>query len=339
MVFDCSVIIPLYNKSAYIERALRSVASQACRPREIIVVDDGSRDDGAAKVAAFAETLKAQNELSSAMPPIILIRQENAGVSAARNRGIGEASGDWVAFLDADDVYLPWFFEELIELARLRPDADLIATNFAEVAGDFDAADVARAHGSGEQGQTISREVVADFFDRWWRGSFFFTSSVCVRRSVLDDFGTPFKVGEQHGEDLDLFFRIAEDGILAWSPRVSSIYAIGVPDSLMHGGTELSPVPAFERLKARAQSGQFPGKQLSGAQRVVATYWMTIARARIEAGDVAGAWALLSDPVTRHRPIYWLRTAAITAASAVRRAVPLKTQGLTASSKTQKSKP
>ncbi len=339
MVFDCSVIIPLYNKGAYIERALRSVAAQTCRPREIIVVDDGSRDDGADKVAAFAETQRAVNGQSFAMPPITLFRQENAGVSAARNRGIAEASGEWVAFLDADDVYLPWFTEELIELARLRPDAELIATNFAEVAGDFDTAAVARDHVAGVEGEPVSREVVPDFFDRWWQGSFFFTSSVCVRRSVLDGFDQPFKVGEQHGEDLDLFFRIAEAGIVAWSPRVSSIYAVGIPDSLMHGGTELSPVPAFERLKARTKSGRFPKRQLPGAQRAVATYWMTIARARLHAGDFAGAWALLGDPVTRHRPIYWLRTAGMAAASAGRRVVPLKTAGLPASTKPQKSKP
>lgn len=333
MVFDCSVVIPLYNKSAYIERALRSVAQQSIPPREIIVVDDGSRDDGGDKVAAIAAGAGA-----ASMPPITLIRQENAGVSAARNRGIAEASGAWVAFLDADDVFLPWFLEELSELSRLRPDADVLATDFAELAGDFDLAGVAGARAESNGIGGFVREAVDDFFDRWWRGSFFFTSSVCVRRSVLNGLGQPFKVGEQHGEDLDLFFRLAEAGRIAWSPRVSSIYAVGIQDSLMHGGTELSPVPAFERLKARTLAADFPARHLRGAQRTVATYWMTIARARLKAGDVAGAWALLSDPVTRHRPVYWLRTAALAVASGGRGMFASGRAGLPVSTKTQKSK-
>jgi len=100
-----SVIIPVYNGAATIGRALDSVTSQTYPPQEIIVVDDGSTDASAEIAAAHAG-------------PIRLIRQQNQGVSVARNRGATEASGEWLAFLDADDVYFP---------DRLKWHADWIA--------------------------------------------------------------------------------------------------------------------------------------------------------------------------------------------------------------------
>src|SRR3989442_12041514 len=99
-----SVIIPLFNKAPYIERALSSVAAQTYRDFELIVIDDGSTDEGPRVVEAF-------NDL-----PIRLIRQENAGPGAARNRGLGLAQGELVAFLDADDEWLPSYLSESVRL-------------------------------------------------------------------------------------------------------------------------------------------------------------------------------------------------------------------------------
>lgn len=89
-----SVVIPTYNRVAYITRALDSVAAQTCPPLEIIVVDDGSTD-------GTADMLRRD------YPRVKVIRQANRGVSHARNTGIGAASGDWIAFLDSDDAWLP----------------------------------------------------------------------------------------------------------------------------------------------------------------------------------------------------------------------------------------
>lgn len=94
-----SVVIPLYNKGKYIERALSSVIAQTCPPLEIIVIDDGSTDDGPEKVIALNN------------PMITLVRQENRGPGAARNAGLAIARGKYIAFLDADDEWYPLFLE------------------------------------------------------------------------------------------------------------------------------------------------------------------------------------------------------------------------------------
>ena len=96
-----SVIIPLYNKSKYIARALDSVFVQTYRDFEVIVVDDGSTDDGPEIVKGYSD------------PRIRLIYQVNAGPGAARNRGAEESMGPWLAFLDADDELLPDFLKLL----------------------------------------------------------------------------------------------------------------------------------------------------------------------------------------------------------------------------------
>jgi glycosyltransferase involved in cell wall biosynthesis len=93
-----SVVIPLYNNVPTLRRAVESVLAQTAAPREIICVDDGSRDDPASALAPFGERVR-------------LLRQPNQGPSAARNAGLSIASGDLVSFLDADDYWMPTMLE------------------------------------------------------------------------------------------------------------------------------------------------------------------------------------------------------------------------------------
>ena len=104
-----SVIIPLYQAEATIDRAIDSVLAQTLRPLEIIVVDDGSTDAGPDRVRARAD------------PRIVLIAQANAGCGAARNAGLAAARGDFVAFLDADDEWLPRFLERAVHALERFP--------------------------------------------------------------------------------------------------------------------------------------------------------------------------------------------------------------------------
>ena len=96
-----SVIIPLYNKVREIERTLRSVLRQSVLPLEVIVVDDGSTDGSAEVVESLGS------------PIVKLIKQKNAGVSAARNRAMELAQGEWVALLDGDDWWEDGYLENV----------------------------------------------------------------------------------------------------------------------------------------------------------------------------------------------------------------------------------
>lgn len=119
-----SVVIPLYNKGKYVERALTSVLAQTYQPFEIIVIDDGSTDDGPEKVLKLND------------PEIILIRQENRGPGAARNTGLAKARGKYVSFLDADDEWLPSFLKTgLTLLEDERAKVTLIWTGYYRTPG------------------------------------------------------------------------------------------------------------------------------------------------------------------------------------------------------------
>ena len=89
-----SVIIPVYNRCRLIDRAIKSVLGQTIPPDEIIVIDDGSTDG-------------TDEVIKNSYPDVILLKQENRGVSCARNNGIKNAKGTWVALLDSDDEWLP----------------------------------------------------------------------------------------------------------------------------------------------------------------------------------------------------------------------------------------
>lgn len=118
-----SVIIPLYNKASYIAKAIGSVLAQTYTDYELIIVDDGSKDDSA-RVAEKAIEGRGNCRL---------LRQENAGVSVTRNNGVALSHGDYLCFLDADDWWEPTFLEEMSKLIEEFPDAGIYGTNYTIV--------------------------------------------------------------------------------------------------------------------------------------------------------------------------------------------------------------
>lgn len=122
MAVRISVIIPVYNMEQYIEKSVRSVIDQTWRDLELIVVDDGSTD-------ATGEILR---RLAAQDARIRVIHQENGGVSAARNTGLAEASGEYVAWLDGDDQMQPQALEKL-NAAILETGADMSLCNYENV--------------------------------------------------------------------------------------------------------------------------------------------------------------------------------------------------------------
>jgi GT2 family glycosyltransferase len=131
-----SIVIPLYNKAAYVQRALESISAQTFTDFEVIVVDDGSTDDGASIVQKYSRlTLQ-------------VISQPNAGPGAARNRGISEARGELIAFLDADDEWLPTYLEESVNLlAASGPGVAAVSSGYIEFPADVSREDLWRKRG------------------------------------------------------------------------------------------------------------------------------------------------------------------------------------------------
>ena len=132
-----SVIIPLYNKAPYIRKALESVFAQTYTDYELIVVDDGSTDDSARIAEEYILEVKGAEDsgaetTASRLSPLAfrLIRQANSGVSAARNNGVAQASGDYITFLDADDWWEPTYLERMAQLIEDYPEAGLYACNY-----------------------------------------------------------------------------------------------------------------------------------------------------------------------------------------------------------------
>lgn len=117
-----SVIIPLYNKAPYVRKALETVCAQTYRDYEIIVINDGSTDNSFIIAEEYLKGIGGVNYK--------IINQPNTGVAAARNNGVAQANGDYLAFLDADDWWEPTYLERMAQLIADYPDAGLYASNY-----------------------------------------------------------------------------------------------------------------------------------------------------------------------------------------------------------------
>jgi glycosyltransferase involved in cell wall biosynthesis len=133
-----SIVIPLYNKAHQLEETLESIRRQTFPAYEVIIVDDGSTDGSPDIVEDYLRRHTSSLCLPSGRPPyedfsrkVRLFRQPHAGVSAARNKAIRESRFDWIAFLDADDVWLPEYLQSQYQLSLKYPDCDVLASAYA----------------------------------------------------------------------------------------------------------------------------------------------------------------------------------------------------------------
>lgn len=180
---DVSVVMPAYNAERFIGAALDSIAAQAAKPLETLVIDDGSQD-------RTAQIAKAHG-----LAGLVVRQQANAGPSAARNAGLAQASGAWIAFLDADDLWLPGKLAVQSRLAEKHPEVDLWLGATEGVAID--------------QPLPARRAFMASFESR----PFLQLGAMLVRRSVFDRAGL-FDPELFYGEDLDWIMRAQEVGVV-----------------------------------------------------------------------------------------------------------------------------
>jgi glycosyltransferase involved in cell wall biosynthesis len=192
-----SVVIPTYNRARFLPAAVASVRAQSYPCNEVLIVDDGSTDDTTEVVAGLG-------------PEVRLIRQANAGPAAARNRGIHEAGGDLVAFLDTDDRWLPGKLAAQVELFRREPALGLVCADMAiENAAGVRLVDSNFVQRGLQQGfAALNGRPVPDAPRRLLELNFVNTSTVVARRQLLTDLGG-FDTRLRYGEDLELWLRIA----------------------------------------------------------------------------------------------------------------------------------
>ncbi len=224
-----SIIIPLYNKAPYIEKAVESVLQQTYADFELIIIDDGSTDGSLDKVARFADSRLTR------------ISQQNAGVSVARNNGVKQARFEYVAFLDADDWWEPDFLDEAAQLIHTHNDADLFGTNYYYV-----------KHGK----PRVEPKGLPDTFRSGYidyialYGSWFCVllncSFVVVRKQAFEQAGG-FKQNVRFGEDFDLWIRLALTSKVAYlnKPLAYSNQDVDIESRAIGGQTFYPPEAHF----------------------------------------------------------------------------------------------
>ncbi|MBV8036904.1 glycosyltransferase [Roseateles sp.] len=274
-----SVVIPCFNTERYIAATLRAVLAQAGAALEVIVVDDGSTDGSAALV-------------EREFPQVRLIRRSNAGVAAARNAGIEAATGDWVAFCDADDIWLPGKLAAQFDTMAAAPGCRMSYTAWH-----------VWVSAEPEPEPTLLQRLAAEADDPGrWRGAtgwlypellldcVVWTSTVLMQRSLLSEIGS-FDTGLRIGEDYDLWLRAS---------RVTRIERVMRPLALyrQHPGSITRSAPRDNyrgRVVQRALDTwglAGPDGRLADAAAVrteLAGSWSQFAYTQLQAGQRAAA--------------------------------------------------
>lgn len=194
-----SIIIPLYNKEHCITDTLSSILSQSYKDFEIVIVNDGSTDNSATVVESICDSR------------IRLINKKNEGVSKTRNRGIEEAKGEWVLFLDADDTMENGCLQALIDLGKQFPQANVLCGNF-----------ITRTEKDDINSSFIKKScLIRDPFKLIWKKMWNMRlGSFIAKKEILPQY--PEDMAK--GEDVLYCFNILNNGITAYTPHNTMVY-------------------------------------------------------------------------------------------------------------------
>ena len=239
-----SVIIPTHNRAQLIGRAIESALAQTYPRLEVVVADDGSSDGTRAIVESFRSRVK-------------YVRQENAGVSAARNLGMRHARGEFVAFLDSDDTWVCWKIEAQVEALNRHPEAGLVWTDMSsidEADRVVDARYLRKMYSAYEEIDIVAtlkqvdtlldlnsnapRELSStavregDLSSAILLGNLIHTSTVLFRRTWCQRTGGFDESYERAGEDYEFYIRLSSVGPVVFIDAPSTHYRIGGADQL-----------------------------------------------------------------------------------------------------------
>jgi len=203
-----SAVIPTYNSAAFIADAVGSIRAQTRPVDEIIVVDDGSRDDTAMVVQRLGGGLH-------------YLSQANAGPSAARNRGIEAARGDLIAFLDADDQWTRTKIEQQLAVMEQNPAIALVAGDMAEIdlQDNITATSILSKHSLLDNFKDLASRPIPNALALLLKVNFIPTGTVLAMRAALEEAGG-FTTDIRYGEDLELWAKVAAQHAIVCLPEV-----------------------------------------------------------------------------------------------------------------------
>lgn len=248
-----SIVIPLYNKEKSIVSTIESVLAQSYADWELIIVDDGSTDGSADVVRDFIRANDGMSRAEALNEPlslndgkIRLISQDNAGVSAARNAGIMAAKGEYVAFLDGDDIWDKDFLKEMVVLINEYPGKSIYGLGIACIRGN----QIPKYEG----GNYYRGDIHWD-----WTVVVPSGSSACVRRQDAIEVGM-FDTRMTHGEDMDMWWRLVLKNGGACYSKPYAYYRLDAENRAMHRVVPLEKhIPYYiDKYSAdRAANAQF----------------------------------------------------------------------------------
>ena len=242
-----SVIIPAYNAADFIAAALDSIFSQTFNDYEVIVINDGSPD-----------TTQLEQALAPYLTRIIYLKQENRGAAAARNVGLRSARGRFVAFLDADDLWLPAYLASQINFLDTS-NVDLVYAD-AELIGDAEMAGRSYMETAPSAGEVNAESLLALRCN-------VITSGVVARRNPIIAVGM-FDEGIRRGHDFDLWLRLAKSGAkISYQKKVLLKHRILA--SSLSGDSASQYQRAFKVLDTIRQRGHLTSREAATLERTL----------------------------------------------------------------------
>jgi glycosyltransferase involved in cell wall biosynthesis len=228
-----SVIIPLFNKAEYVRATLNSVLSQLFTDFELLIVNDCSTDKSLEVVKQFEDKRIK-----------ILHHKKNSGLSASRNTGIKNASGEIITFIDADDLWKPDFLSSINQLSIKFPDCDIFGTDYEEKIGNKTAFPQKNLDAIYRENKMLK---IPDFFEASLFNPIYCYTCVAFSINVFEKIGL-FNTEIDYGEDVDFNIRVNTQFSLAYFCKSCAIYNLGVPNQITGSGIKNKRLLDFKKF-------------------------------------------------------------------------------------------
>ena len=273
-----SVVIPAYNRADLLAQTIRSVFAQECTDFEVIVVDDGSSENLGTVLEQFGSGVR-------------LVHQENRGPGAARNLGIAHANGEYIAFLDSDDLWFPWTLKTYRNVIEKCSKPAVVAACLRHFASAEELVGVPR--------KPLEYEIFDDYLTAARRGRFFGAGQLLVRKDAITSVGgfTELRI---NAEDHDLALRL---GVASGFVFIDSPVMVGYrqhPDSETVNISKA--VLGVRNLLFQEQVGNYAGGNDRRVDRwhIITTHSRSFSLAALDTGSFSQAWALYWSTFTWH---------------------------------------